>query len=355
MIYWRPKVNALTNPQSYTVAYVPQAVIGYDELAEEMARDNPAWDKAQIKAMLMARDKTIMRQLLNGNQVTLENAFSYHLSFNARLDSPDAPLPPVEKMLKVKVSASRTFVKEVRAQAHLERLPAEEKAPVILAAEDTVLGLKDVLNSSGALRLTGSRLSFNYAKADEGCVIEGTRSGRTVQTRFVGISNTEVTFLPDIPAQDELWNNEYTVSVAARYTENGSLRTSLYRRRLRTPLLIQGLSFESGPGILTDNATAPYVRIQEGEATASLMVRIEATVDLHTDELFLRLLDMTERGLAGERVKITENTTYTLPGFSGSPLRSLIVACDNAAQLTAMVRTQYAGQVVDVLDIRMES
>jgi hypothetical protein len=355
MIQCRPELNALTNPQSYTIRYMPQGVIGYDELAEEMARDNPVWDKEQVKAMLIARDKTIMRQLLNGKQVTLENAFSYHLSFSARLDSPDDPLPPIDKMLKVKVSASRTFVKQVRKEAHIERLPVDEKAPVILAAEDTVLGLKDVLHSSGALRLTGSGLLFDRAKAGEGCMIEGTQSGSQAQTRFVQVSNTEVTLLPDIPEQDEPWQNEYTVSVSTRYTENGSLRTGTCRRMLRTPLLIQGLSFESGPGILTDNAAAPYVRIQEGEATASLMVRIEATVDLHTDELFLRLLDMTERGQAGERVKITENTTYTLPGFSGSPLSSLTVAFDNAAQLRTMVRTHYAGQMVDVLDIRVGS
>ncbi len=34
-----------------------------------------------------------MRQLINGNKVTLEDAFSYRLSFHARLDEPDDPLP----------------------------------------------------------------------------------------------------------------------------------------------------------------------------------------------------------------------------------------------------------------------
>ncbi len=137
-VQWRPEVNALTTPQSYTVRFIPRNILGYDELAAEMARD-----------------KTIMWQLVNGNQVTLENAFSYRLSFNARLNGPDDPLPPVEDMRRVKVSASRTFVKETARDVRLERLPEEEKLPVISSAEDTVLSLSNVLNPDVGI-LTGS-------------------------------------------------------------------------------------------------------------------------------------------------------------------------------------------------------
>ncbi|MCP4610145.1 MAG: hypothetical protein GY845_15660, partial [Planctomycetes bacterium] len=140
-IQWRPEVNALTTPQSYTVRYMARDVLGYDELAAEIARDNPLWDAELIKAVLLARDKMIMRQLTNGNKVTLEDAFSYRLSFHARLDEPDDPLPPVEEMVRVKVSASRPFVKEVRKEARLERLPMSEKLPLITSAEDTKLKL----------------------------------------------------------------------------------------------------------------------------------------------------------------------------------------------------------------------
>jgi hypothetical protein len=355
MIHWRPELNALTVPQSYSVRYVPDSVLGYDELAEEMARENPVWSKELIKSMLIARDKMVMRQLLNGRKVTLENAFSYYLSFSARLDAPDSPLPPVAKMLQVKISPSRMFLKEMRAQAQMERLPAEEKTPVILAAEDTISGLKDVLRSDSALRLNGNGLLFDQTKADEGCVITGTRSGRTAQSRFVKVANAEVMLLPDLPAQEDEWNNEYTLSLAARYTKNGSLRTTLYRRRLRSPLLIDGVSFETGPGILTDNADTPYVRVQACGTTASVLARIEATVDLNTDELFLRLLDMKEQGAPGDRVKVTTAEMYILPGASGSDLSSLTVVVDEPELLAEMVRTDYTGRVVDVLDIRVES
>ncbi|MCW5213333.1 hypothetical protein VU04_10540 [Desulfobulbus sp. TB] len=132
---------------------MPRDVLGYDELAAEIARDNPVWDEEMIKSILLARDKTIMKQLINGNKVTLEDAFSYSLSFHARLNEPDDPLPPVEDMLLVKVSASRAFVKEVRKEAQLERLPMNEKLPLINSAEDTKFKLVNVLNSTLVIML----------------------------------------------------------------------------------------------------------------------------------------------------------------------------------------------------------
>ncbi|MCI5158039.1 MAG: DUF4469 domain-containing protein, partial [Candidatus Electrothrix sp. AUS1_2] len=240
-IQWRPEVNALTTPQSYTVRYMARDVLGYDELAAEIARDNPVWDEEMIKSILVARDKTVMKQLINGNKVTLEDAFSYSLSFHTRLNEPDDPLPPAEDILRVKVSASRAFVKEVRKEARLERLPMNEKLPLITTAEDTKLKLNNVLNPGGVLHLTGSNLFFAEDDPDCGCTIAGTRSGETKQSTYASISNTEILLVPDIPAQDDPWNNEYQVSITTRYTEHGSPRTGIYRRMLRTPLAVPGL------------------------------------------------------------------------------------------------------------------
>lgn len=353
-VQWRPEVNALTTPQSYTVRFIPRNILGYDELAAEMARDNPLWDKEMIKAVLMARDRTIMRQLVSGNQVTLENAFSYRLSFNARLNGPDDPLPPVEDMLRVKVSASRTFVKETARDVRLERLPEEEKLPVISSAEDTVLKLANVLNPEGVLRLTGSNLDFDKTDPDCGCVIEGTRSGRAVQTRLASVSNAEILLAPNIPAQNEPWNNEYTLSVSARYTEHGSLRTNTFRRRLRSPLTLSNFGHPNPPdvGILTGSATAAYVTVTGGSVAADDTLRIQAALDPADGRLYLSLLDMKENGAAGEAVTVAANGEYTLPGFAGSAVSSLNITVSNYAGLTELVRSGYAGWLADVLIVK---
>ncbi len=162
-------------------------------------------------------------------------------------------MPPNDEAVGIRAGFARSFTEDVQRNVHLERQPMAEKLPVITSSEDTVLGLSNVLNPSGALRFTGSDLSFHQGAADEGCVLEGTRSGRTVQSRFVSISDGEITLLPDIPDQDDSWNNEYLLSIATRYTEHGTLRTDIYRRRLRTPLTASGMDHPNPPetGILT--------------------------------------------------------------------------------------------------------
>lgn len=356
-ICWRPEVNALTAPQSYFVRYIAKDTLGYDELAAEMVRDNPVWDVEQVKAMLIARDKTVMQQLVKGNQVTLKGAFSYHLSFNARLDDPDDTPPPVEKMLRVKVSASRSFVRAVRQQARLERLPQVEKLPLISTVRDSLLNLKDVLNPAGALLLTGEHLAFDRQQENGECVIEGTESGRAVQTRLLQVEEEEIMLLPDIPPQAHPWNNEYRISVTVRYTEHGSPRTGIYRRLLRTPLAVPGLGDPSPPetGILTDDNDTPYVGVNGGTVTADERLRIQVIQDLQEEELRFSLLDMTEGGAAGDEVTVKENGEYILPGFSGSAVSTLEITVNDYTELEDMIRESYGGRLVDVLDVRLGS
>lgn len=350
----RPEVNALTKPQSYSVRFVAKDTLGYDELAAEVVQMHPNFAQEDAKTIIMAAMERIGVNLINGNQTVLPDAFTFNLSFSARLDSPDDPLPPVADMLNVRVHASKALTEKVQQAVQIERLPMLEKAPQINAAEDTVLGLNDVMHSGGALRLTGSNLLFDPKKADEACVIEGTRSGRTVQTRFVLISNTEVTLLPDIPAQNDPWNNEYLLSIATHYTENGTLRTGTYRRRLRTPLTVTKLGNPNPPavGILTDKAAAAYVTVTGGTLSADETVRIQAMLDLHTGSIAFNLLDMTEGGKAGAAVTVTANGPITLNGFSGSALTSLTLSVTNFADLVKMVRSGYSSRLVDVLVLK---
>jgi hypothetical protein len=348
--------NALTTPPSYSVRFVPKDTLGYDELAAEVVQMHPNYAQEDAKTIIMAAMQRIGANLINGNQTVLPDAFTFGLSFSARLESPDDPLPPVADMLNVRVHASKSCTETVQRAVQIERLPMTEKAPQINAAQDTVLGLNDVLHSGGALRLTGTNLFFDPKKPEQACVIEGTRSGRTAQTRFVGIANTEVTLLPDIPAQNEPWNNEYTLSLSTRYTEHGTLRTGIYRRKLRTPLTLTNFGHPNPPdvGILTDKAAAPYVTVTGGSLSADETVRIQVILDLHAGSLAFNLLDMTEGGKAGTAVTVLANGAYVLPGFAGSALSSLNLTVNNYADLVKMIRSGYGGRLVDVLMVKAQ-
>ena len=354
-IQYRIEPNPMTTPGSYKLRFIPQGINGYDEVAEAVALKNPNWPADMVKAVLQAGNEEVQDMLANGMQVTYEDAFTFRPSFHARLDTPDDPLPPMDELLRIRVSASRPFVKAVQQAARLERADPKEKAPVILSAEDTNLELNDVLNPDGVLRLNGINLFFDRKDPDCGCLIRGTRSGETLQSQFASVSNSEILVVPHIPAQDAPWNNEYTVSLSTRYTEHGSIRTGTYGRRLRSPLDLIGFGSDTPHevGILTGNAPAPYVAATSAEMTAAEHVRIQAVFDLTDSRLTLSLQAMEKRGTAGDEVSVPGNGTYTLPGFSGSAVTSLTVRVDNYDDLISLIRSSYNGRMVDILEMGM--
>ncbi|MCI5159656.1 MAG: hypothetical protein D3906_14760, partial [Candidatus Electrothrix sp. AUS1_2] len=182
-VQWRPEQNALTTPRTYWVRVIPKDSVGYAKLAERIVQKNPVCSAEQAESVLRTRDTEILDILLEGDQVCLENAFTYHLSVTAKLEAADDPLPP-DTTVNVQIYAARPYVEAVRQAVQLERLPPDQKLPLIAGAEDTVLGLHDVLNPDGVLRLTGTDLLFDPQAGNGECVLEGTREGRVVQTRF---------------------------------------------------------------------------------------------------------------------------------------------------------------------------
>lgn len=354
-IQWQPQVNALTKPQSYRIQIIPRSTGGYDKMAADLAAVHPVYNAELIRSLAPLMMGWIQDELLNGNQVNLEESFSFRLTCSGKLAGPDDPLPAEDDLINVRVFPSRTFVQAIRADAQLERLPMSEKLPLITSAEDTKLKLADVLNPKGLLRLTGSNLFFDEDSPDCGCIITGTQSGETKQSTFGTISNSEILLMPELPAQAHAWNNEYTVTLTTQYTERGTPRTGIYRRRLRSPLTATKLGHPNPPetGILSGNGASPLVSIKGGTVTADERLRVQAVLDVQTDRLLLNLLDMKEGGAAGTEVVVAANGNITLQGFSGSAVSSLAVTVNDYASLKKLVRNDYSGRLVDILDVKM--
>jgi hypothetical protein len=351
-IQWRPEVNSLTVPQSYWIRFVPRNVAGRKDLAADIAQRHPHLDEDMILTVLNDEDEVILARLLNGEQVTKEGSCSWFPSFSGRLDSPDAPLPPLEECLQLNVRISPPLLAALRQDAQTERLPMEKRLPLLSAAQDTLLKLNDVLNPAGVLQLTGSDLHFDPESGS--CVIEGTQSGRTVQTRLLAVSNSSILLMPDFAAQAQPWNNEYTVSVSIRYSEHGTLRTGTYGRMLRSPLTLTQLGHPHPPeaGILTGKAASPLVSVTGGEVAADEQLRMQVILDLRQDCLLFSLVDMREGGRTGATVTVPGNGAYVLPGYADSAVSRLSIRVDNCAGLKEMCRNDYSGRVVDVLDLR---
>jgi hypothetical protein len=243
-IQWRPEVNALTTPPSWRPRFIARNVLGKADMAARMAKALPNYSEEEFRTFIDLHNQLIAESLLNGEQVTEENAVTYSLSFTGKLNSPDDPLPPLDECLQVRIHASQ---------------------PLISTVQDTVLELKDVLNPAGLLQLTGTDLQFDR-KQGSGCVIEGTAGGKTTQTRFGKIEDSEIIVMPVLPAQAHPWNNE----VSTRSSERGTLRTGTYGRMLRSPLTLTKMGHPNPPevGILTGKAAAPYVSVTGGSVAA---------------------------------------------------------------------------------------
>ncbi len=354
-IQWRPTPNTLTTPDSYSIRFIARSSAGIDALANDIALRHPNFSKADILTILRSEDEAIMARLLNGEQVTKEGSFSWFPSFTGRLDSPEDQLPPLDECLHINTRISPPYLAAFRQAAKTERLPMEKKLPLIATAQDTLLELKDVLNPAGALQLTGDDLFFDRTTPNAGeCVLEGTQSGRTVQSSFIKVEVSEIIFMPEIPSQAQPWNNEYRVSVSTHYTEHGTLRTGTYARLLRSPLTLSNFGHPNPPevGILTGSAASPYVSVISGSVSANEVLRIQVLLDLRADALLFSLLDMKEGGRTGAVVTVTANGEQTLQGFAGSAVSSLTVRVNEYAALKELIRNSYSGRLVDILNVQ---
>lgn len=354
-ILWRPEPNPLTTPKSCRIRFIPRNTASIKDIAADIAIEYPNYNKALAESILEIAQQKILQRLINGENVTFKNAFTYTLSFTGRLETPDDPLPPLSECLHIRIHAARAMTEALCYEAHTERLPPEQRQPEIETAQDTLLGLSNVLDPNGALQLTGEDLYFDNSLGMGQCVIQGTRSGETVQSRFVKIEDKEVIIMPSVPAQTDPWNNEYTISLSIRYSEHGTLRTGIYQQMLRTPIAVPGLGQPIPPetGILTGNSALAYVSINAGTLTADERLRVQAVLDLLEDRLLLNLLDMQEGGVQGTVVEVNQDGEYILPGFSGSAVSSLEITVNDYAGLRAMVRDDYESRLVDILDVSL--
>jgi hypothetical protein len=352
-IQWRPERNMLTTPHSYRIQIVPTNTAGYAEMAADISAANPNFTEEMVKSLGPLIMAWIQQQLISGNNVIFTKALSFFLSCAGKLDSPNEQLVNGEESIQMNMRVSKPYIKEIRHKGKLERQPMSEKLPIISSTEDTKLKLADVLNPAGVLHITGSSMDFDENNTNCGCMIEGTRNGQTKQSTYGIIDNSQILLVPNIPAQDAPWNNEYNLTVTTQYSENGSLRSGTYRRKLRTPLTWDGLPHEGGIGILTGSAEVPYVTIESGTVAADEMFRIQAMIDSRTGTLLMNLIDMQEGGTTGETVAIPANGDYVLPGFSGSGVSNVHITVHEWAALIALMRNSYSNRLVDIVDIRL--
>jgi hypothetical protein len=113
------------------------------------------------------------------------------------------------------------------------------------------------------------------------------------------------------------------------------------------------LTEEESNGILTGSAAALYISIIGCSISACEWLRIQVNASVQEDQLSFRLVAMQDGGAIGGMVPVTANGEFTLPGFAGSAVSSLQIRVDDYAALRAMIRSDYDGRLVDILDLEV--
>jgi hypothetical protein len=346
-IQWRPESNPLTNPKSYKARILHRVTMDYAAVAEAISARNPNFSAIAVETILRELREEVRIQLNNGNAVALKDFCSFRTSANVRLETASSPMPSPGTSLMTVISASRTLRDDVRQGASYEKLPAEEKSPVITEFMNTMLGLPNVLDSNGYLAVVkGSNILIGPGIAGSKMTIEGTQSGSTVQTDFAERTPAKISFSTMIPSQAFAWNNEYTVSITTRYTENGSLRVSTYSQYLR-----QSMDYTIGSlprGVLSSTTATAIVDIT-AYSGATQTVRLCADVNSQDDTLRIWMADMTANGEVGNSVIINDDTGYTIDGYPGALITSIGIETIDWAALKTLVKTKYAGRMYDIV------
>lgn len=348
-IQWKVEQNKLTTPASYRARTVAHTTLDYEGVSSAMAARNTQWSAGLIESVLRQFREEVLIQLASGNAINLENFLKFAVNFAARLPTAVSPLPPLSECLEVQVSASKTLRDDVRSAASAEKIASTEKAPMILAVTDVTTGLENVMQSGTSIVLNGTNMYFDNTMSGAECVIEGTQTGRTVQTNFGKRANSELIVVADYPTQTSAHNNEYLISVTTSYTENGSLRTGTYKKRLRVPLDVSVGALSTG--ILSGAEANPLVSVTGGTVTGSERVRIQAVINSQDQVLRISLLDMTEGGKVGNPVAINGNGAYEILGYNGSTVSYLAINVTNYPALYALVNTAYSNRMIDILDV----
>lgn len=348
-IQWRPEINALTKPQSYRPRFISRGVSDNDRIATLLEQKNPLYTKTLAKAFLIDLAEVVYEEMLEGNLVVIAKLLSARADLIGRLETAEDSLGPLKKCLRGRFAPAKDLNERLQQNATTERKPADKKLPQMNTALDALLKLNDVLNPEGVLQIMGENLLFDPEDGVSECVIEGTRDGRTVQSRFVRIEPAEIQIMPNIPSQTQPWNNEYMVSLTTRYTERGTLRTGSYARMLRTAL---GVRIGDDSGILSSTTNNPLVTVSGGSLSAEgARVRIQVLHDVQDDDLRFNLIDMKDGGEQGNEVQVGANGVYTLSGYVGGEVTSLEVTVADYAALYTLVRNKYGGRLVDILDV----
>jgi len=216
--------NKITDPPSFTPIVRHKGTVRLGQLIADIA-DASTLSAADIQATVTALIERIQIELERGNLVNIDGLARFSLSIRAKLANPTDDLPTDAK-IGVNVKPARHFAESLQGSASLNRIDATNQSPNMQNLE-ALTGSLSLFSPKDILELSGSRLTFTLAQADEGvffCSVDG-----SVEVRAdTYLTQTHGRLVFAVPEGVDGTTGQYVVELRSRGRTANVLRVSMW-------------------------------------------------------------------------------------------------------------------------------
>lgn len=216
--------------------YYPQVQItgraGRDELVERMLSMGSTVTRADLLAVMDLLDEATLTLIKEGYRVDLAGIVDLYPRLQGVFNGPGDGFDKSRHTISVSANPSQGFIARVRADAAVQKEESVTPTPALLQFMDAASHEANGPLTPGNIgALTGSRLKFDPAAADEGIYFLGTSDGS--ETKVTTVSSNKpgqlVFLVPALPS------GQYDLQVRARVRGGKDLRRGTLDATLIVP------------------------------------------------------------------------------------------------------------------------
>ena len=206
--------NRLTpDPDDRYAQVRPARSVGLDEVAERIAGSGSTLTRVDVESVLSSLQDAIVGLLAEGANVNLPFA-NFGVRIQGSFADDEDRFDAARHTVLPRVSPGANLRQALRAGVSVEKVATERPAPALLHYVDVNTSERDgALTPGGFGRVTGSRLAFAAAAADQGVFFVDTDDGAETRVEVVG-QNTPAQLQFLVP---ELAAGDYRVEVRAAF------------------------------------------------------------------------------------------------------------------------------------------
>jgi len=212
--------NVTTDPDDYAAIVQLTASAGSDDLVQDIIDQGSTVGRPDILAVTAALKLACQRRLEQGQRVNYFGMMDFFPRIKGVFNGPTDTFDPARHHIDVGANPGSELRDAVRTSATVEKVEALKPAPNPIEYRDVATGTtNDQVTPGNIGQLSGSRLKFDPAQADENIYFVATAGGETKVTLVQKNKPGQLVFL--VPA---LVSGTYYVEVRARMGRGDATR-----------------------------------------------------------------------------------------------------------------------------------